>query len=199
MAKKKRQRVIDPVNLGDRDLLWGYARLSRLYGVVLIGVSFALLGLSVILEATSEDGWSWMWLGVTVGMGGITGLIFFPLLSVWLKRSGLASIRLPDAQLADGSRLLEAGPRDWRRWATISSIVMFVASAFMLLFLVAVLGRGGTAEGVVIGVLMAWGVVTIADGEKIAMAEEEQGRAYWAAGQRPTGAGNRLVFTTRAK
>ena len=56
MAKKKRRRVIDPVNLGDRDLLWGYARLSRLYGVVLIGVSFALLGLSIILEATSEDG-----------------------------------------------------------------------------------------------------------------------------------------------
>ena len=56
-----------------------------------------------------------------------------------------------------------------------------------------------TLTGVVIGVLLAWGVVTIADGEKIAMAEEEQGRTYWAAGQRPTGAGNRLVFTTRAK
>lgn len=189
---------MDPVTLRDRDLLWDYARLSRMYGLVLIGVSFGLLILSAVLEATSEDGWSWVWLGVVIGMAGITGLIFLPLLSVWLRRSGLASIRLPDAQQADGSRLLEAGQRDWRRWAALSSVVLFIAAAFMLLFLVAVLGRGGIAEGVVIGVLTAWGVVTLADGQKIEATEIEEGRRYWAAGQRPTGAGNRLVFTTRA-
>lgn len=198
VGKKKRRRVVDPVTLKDRDLLWDYARLSRMYGLVLIGVSFGLLILSAVLEATSEDGWSWVWLGVVVAMAGITGLVFLPLLSVWLRRSGLASIRLPDAQQADGSRLLEAGQRDWRRWAILSSVVLFIAAAFMLLFLVAVLGRGGIAEGVVIGVLTAWGVVTLADGQKIEATEIEEGRRYWAAGQRPTGAGNRLVFTTRA-
>jgi MFS family permease len=198
VAKKKRKRVVEPVTLKDRDLLWDYPRLSHLYGLVLIGVSLGLLLLSAVLEATSEDGWSWVWLGVVVGVAGITGLIFLPLLSVWLKRSGLASIRLPDAQQADTSRLLEAGDRDWRRWAVLSSVVIFIAAAFMLLFLVAVLGRGGTAEGVVIGVLAAWGVVTMADGQKIEMTQAEEGRRYWAAGQRPTGAGNRLVFTTRA-
>jgi len=198
VAKRKRKRVVEPVTLKDRDLLWDYARLSRLYGLVLIGVSLGLLLLSIVLEATSEDGWSWVWLGVVIGMAGITGLVFLPLLSVWLRRSGLASIRLPDAQQADGARLLEAGERDWRRWAMLSSIVLFIAATFMLLFLVAVLGRGGTAEGVVIGVLMAWGVVTMADGQKIEMTQETEGRRYWAAGQRPTGAGNRLVFTTRA-
>jgi hypothetical protein len=36
------------------------------------------------------------------------------------------------------------------------------------------------------------------DGQKIEMTQAEEGRRYWAAGQRPTGAGNRLVFTTRA-
>ena len=111
VAKKKRKRVVEPVTLKDRDLLWDYARLSHLYGLVLIGVSLGLLLLSVVLEATSEDGWSWVWLGVVIGVAGITGLVFLPLLSVWLKRSGLASIRLPDAQQADGGRLLEAGDR----------------------------------------------------------------------------------------
>ncbi len=197
VAKKKRRRVIEPIRLADRDLLWDYPRLSGLYGGVLFGVSAALLVLSAVLEATSEDGWSWVWLGVVIAIAGITGLIFLPLLSVWLRRSGLASIRLPDAQQVDGSRLLEAGPRDWRNWGILASLVMFVASAFMLVFLVAVLGRGGMAEGVVIGVLAAWGVVTMADGQKILAAQAEEGRQYFAAGQRPTGAGNRLVFMTR--
>ena len=197
VARKGKKRVVDPVNLKERDLLWDYARLSRVYGLVFIGVSLALLVASAILEATSEDGWSWVWLGVVIGVAGITGLIFLPLLSVWLRRSGLASVRLPDAQRADTGRLLEAGPREWRNWTILASVLLFIAGAFVLLFLVALLGRGGTAEGVVIGVIAAWGVVTLADGQKIEVTEIEEGRRYWAAGQRPTGAGNRLVFTSR--
>jgi hypothetical protein len=58
-----------------------------------------------------------------------------------------------------------------------------------------VLGRGGTAEGVVIGVLLAWGFVTFEDGRRIQRTQAEENRMYWAAGQRPWGAGNRLVYT----
>lgn len=197
MAK---QRAKHPApRLGPGDLLWSYSRLARLYGLGLVGVAGGLLILSVILEATSEDGWSWAWLGVVAGMTGITGLIFFPLLRVWLRRGGLPSIHLPDAVPADGPRRLEAAPSDWRRWGGTAVVVLFIASAAMLVFLIAVLGRGGTAEGVVVGMLAAWGLVTLEDGRRITTAEGEQGRSYWAVGHRPTGAGNRLMFTTRGK
>ncbi|MSO44277.1 MAG: hypothetical protein EXQ74_03040 [Thermoleophilia bacterium] len=194
MAKTKRQTA-PTIRLGAKDILWDYARLARLYGLELIGVAIALLVVSAILEATSEDGWSWSWLGVVVGIAGITGLIFFPLLSVWLRRGGLPSIRLPDAQASQGSRILAAAPSDWRRWTVATSALLFIACAAMLVFLVAVLGRGGTAEGVVIGVLMAWGYVTVADGLLIETTQSQEKRAYWAVGRRPTGAGNRLLFT----
>lgn len=197
MARRKRQKSTT-IRVGPKDVLWDYARLARLYGIELIGVALGLLGVSIILEATSEDGWSWSWLGVVVGIAGITGLIFFPLLRVWLRKGGLPSIRLPDARPAEGPRILAAAPSDWRRWATLTVVMLFVACAAMLLFLVAVLGRGGTAEGVVIGVLMAWGYVTMEDGRRIERTQEGEGRVYWAAGRRPTGAGNRLVFTSDA-
>ncbi len=183
------------IRIGARDLLWDYARLARLYAIEIIVVALLLGVVSGILEATSEDGWSWTWLGVLSAITGITGLIFFPLLRSWLRKGGLPSIRLPDAQPAEGPRVLAAAPADWRRFAALSGVLLFVSAFATLIFLVAVLGRGGTAEGVVIGVLLAWGLVTLEDGRRIQRAQQDEDRVYWAAGRRPWGAGNRLVFT----
>ncbi len=194
MARKTR-KTPTAVRIGDRDLLWDYARLARMYGLQLLAVSAVLVAVSIILEATSEDGWSWWWLGTLVAMTGITGLIFFPLLRVWLRRGGLPSIRLPDAQPAEGRRILAAAPGDWRNFAILVAVLLFISAGATLLFLVAVLGRGGTAEGVVIGVLLAWGFVTLEDARRIARTQLEEKRTYWAAARRPWGAGNRLVFT----
>jgi hypothetical protein len=194
VARKKR-RTPDEIRLGPKDILWDYARLARMYGIELLGVGGALIIVSVLLEATSEGGWSWWWLGTLVAITGVTGLVFFPLLRSWLRKGGLPSISLPDAQPAMGPRILAAGPSDWRRWASLTSVGLFVSAFATLLFLVAVLGRGGTAEGVVIGVILAWGLVTLEDGRRIIATQQEEGRMYWAAGRRPAGAGNRLVFT----
>lgn len=194
MARKTR-KTPKAVRVGDRDLLWDYARLARMYGIQLLGVSVALVVVSIILEATSEDGWSWWWLGTLTAMTGITGLVFFPILRVWLRKGGLPSIRLPDAQPAEGRRMLAAAPGDWRSFAAIVAILLFISAGATLLFLVAVLGRGGTAEGVVIGVLLAWGFVTLEDARRIARTQLDEKRMYWAAARRPWGAGNRLVFT----
>jgi hypothetical protein len=194
VARTKRKTAPD-IRLGPKDLLWDYARLARMYAIELVAIAGALIALSIALEATSEDGWSWVWLGALAGITGLTGLVFFPLLRVWLRKGGLPSISLPDARPAHGPRMLAAGPSDWRRWAAVTSVGLFVSAFATLLFLVAVLGRGGTAEGVVIGVLLAWGLVTLEDSRRIIRTQGGEGRVYWAAGRRPAGAGNRLVFT----
>lgn len=194
MAKRIRQNNT-VIRIGARDLLWDYARLARMYAIETIVVAALLVAVSIALEATSEDGWSWTWLGALVGITGLTGLIFFPLLRVWLRKGGLPSLRLPDAQPAEGARILAAAPSDWRRFAAVSGVLLFISTGAVLLFLVAVLGRGGTAEGVVIGVLLAWGLVTMEDGRRILRTQGDENRVYWAAGRRPWGAGNRLVFT----
>jgi len=193
-TKTNRQKT-KAIRIGARDLLWDYARLARMYGYEIIGIAAVLVALSIILEATSEDGWSWTWLGTLVAITGITGLVFFPLLRSWLRRGGLPSISLPDAQPAGGSRMLAAAPSDWTRFAALTGVLLFVSAFATLLFLVAVLGRGGTAEGVVIGVILAWGFVTLEDGRRITRTEADEKRVYWAAGTRPWGAGNRLVYT----
>lgn len=196
MAKTKSNRQkTKAIRIGARDLLWDYARLARMYAYEIVGIAAVLVVLSVVLEATSEDGWSWRWLGELVGITGLTGFVFFPLLRSWLRKGGLPSLKLPDAQPAEGPRMLAAAPSDWRLFAAVSSVLLFLGSAATLIFLVAVLGRGGTAEGVVIGVLLAWGFVTFEDGRRIQRTQAEENRMYWAAGQRPWGAGNRLVYT----
>ncbi|MBL6633534.1 MAG: hypothetical protein ISP32_03960 [Thermoleophilia bacterium] len=193
MARKRKKPAA--VRIGARDLLWNYAQLARMYAIELLVVSLLLAIVSIVLEATSEDGWSWTWLGTLVGITGITGLVFFPLLRSWLRRGGLPSISLPDAQPAGGSRMLAAAPSDWTRFAALTGVLLFVSAFATLLFLVAVLGRGGTAEGVVIGVILAWGFVTLEDGRRITRTEADEKRVYWAAARRPWGAGNRLVYT----
>jgi MFS family permease len=179
----------------DRDeKLWRYADLARVSSLSLIGVAVALLGLAVALQAGSADGLSGGWFAAAFGVAAITGIILYPLLRVWLRKS-LPSARLPDAERAGSARRLEATPRDWRRWTIMSTVIMFLGGAAMMVFLIAVLGSGGTAEGVVAGVLAAWGAVTLHDARGIRATEHTEGRRYYAACERPIGAGNHLIWT----
>jgi len=174
--------------------LWRYADLARLWSWCLIGVGAVLLPLAVALQAGTEEGLDAWWFAAAFGITGITGIILYPLFRVWLRRAALPSVRLPQAVRATGKRRLEASPRDWRRWSVITALILLAGSAAMMLFLVGVLGRGGTAEGVVVGMLAAWGAATLEDARRIRRIEASEGRRYYAACERPTGVGNHLVW-----
>lgn len=177
--------------------LWGYASLARLWSWALIGVSGLLLLLSVAIQAGSDEGLTTRWFGVALGVTGVTGVLCYPLFRVWLRKAALPSVRLPQAVRASGPRRLEATPRDWRRWAMFTLIILVVGGSAMLVFLIGVLGRGGTAEGVVVGMLAAWGAATLQDVNLIRATEAAEGRRYFAACIRPTGVGNKLVWLPR--
>jgi len=179
--------------------LWRYSSLARLWSWALIGTAAALLVLAAGLEAGSPGGVDGTWLGVALGITGVTGVILFPLFRVWLRRAALPSVRLPHAIRASGPRRLEASPADWRRWAVVTSVALLVGGAAMLVFLVGVLGRGGTAEGVVVGMLAAWGLATLEDARRIRRTEDSEGRDYFAACRRPTSVGDRLVYVPRKR
>jgi hypothetical protein len=174
--------------------LWRYSRIARIWALCLIGVAAALLALTIIVQAAGEEGLGATWLVAALVVAGITGIILFPLLRVFLRRGSLPSLRLPDAVKASGARRLEASPRDWRRWTLTTIVILFLSSAIMLMFLVAVLGGGGIVEGVVTGVLVAWGAATLDDVARIDRAERAEGRRYYAACRRPVGVGNHLVW-----
>lgn len=177
--------------------LWGYASLARLFSWTLIAVAWLLLLLSIALQAATDEGLDRNWYGAALGITGLTGVISYPLFRVWLRKTALPSVRLPQAVRASGPRRLEASPRDWRRWAAFSGVVLTVGGAAMLTFLIGVLGRGGTAEGVVVGMLAAWGAATLEDARRIRATERAEGRRYYASCRRPTGVGNKLVWLPR--
>jgi hypothetical protein len=176
------------------DKLWRYSALARLWSWALMGASALLFGLSVLLQAGSREGLDLRWLGVAIAATGGTGALFFPLLRVWLRRSALPSLRLPQARRASGARRLEATPADWRRWALITWALLVVGGFAMLTFLIGLLGGGGIAEGVVVGMLAAWGLATLEDARRIERAEAAEGRRYYAACRRPAAVGDRLVW-----
>lgn len=177
--------------------LWGYASLARLFSWTLIVVSGLMLLLSIGLQAATAEGLDMRWYAAAFGITGLTGVISYPLFRVWLRKTALPSVRLPQAVRASGPRRLEATPRDWRRWAAFSGVVLAVGSAAMLTFLIGVLGKGGTAEGVVVGMLAAWGAATLEDARRIRTIETAEGRRYYASCRRPTGVGNKLVWLPR--
>ena len=177
--------------------LWGYASLARLWSWTLIAVAVLLLGLSIGIQAATEEGLDGRWWAAALGITGLTGVISYPFFRVWLRKTALPSVRLPQAVRASGPRRLEATSRDWRRWALFTGAVLFVGGAAMLTFLIGVLGRGGIAEGVVVGMLAAWGLATLEDARRIESIEADEGRRYFAACRRPTGVGNRLVWLPR--
>jgi hypothetical protein len=181
----------------DGEKLWGYASLARLWSWTLIVVAALLLGLSIAIQAATDEGLESRWWAAALGITGVTGVLCYPFFRVWLRRSALPSVRLPQAVRASGPRRLEATRRDWRRWTLFTGLVLLIGGAAMLTFLIGVLGRGGTAEGVVVGMLAAWGLATLDDARKITAIETAEGRRYFAACRRPTGVGNRLVWLPR--
>lgn len=178
--------------------LWRYADVARLWSWSLILVGIALLGLSILMQAGSDGGLSGGWFAMALGTAAGTAVVLYPLFRVWLRRGSLPSVRLPDARRATGRRHLEASPRDWRRWSVVTAAIMFVASAAVLVFLIGVLGTGGTTEGAVVGLLIAWGVTTLEDARRIRLTEASEGRRYYAQCRRPIGVGNHLVWTRAA-
>lgn len=178
----------------DGEKLWRYAGLARLWSWSLIGVGLVLLPFSVALQAGTDEGLSGRWFAAAFGVAGATAVVLYPFFRVWLRRTALPSVRLPQAVKASGPRRLEASPRDWRRWAVVTVVILLVGGAAMLMFLVGVLGRGGTAEGVVVGMLAAWGLATLDDVRRIHAIEEDEGRRYYASCRRPTGVGGKLVW-----
>ena len=174
--------------------LWRYASLARLWSWSLIVVAGLLLLLSIAIQAGDDEGLGARWFATLLGVTGVTGALLFPLFRVWLRRAALPSVRLPQAVRATGPRRLEASPRDWRRWAVVSGAILLVGGAAMLVFLIGVLGKGGTAEGVVVGIIAAWGAATLEDVRRIRATEAAEGRRYYAACRRPTGVGRKLVW-----
>jgi hypothetical protein len=176
--------------------LWRYPALVRLWSWTLIGVGVALLVASSGVRAGSDPGLTGEWIGTLLATTTGTGVLFVPLLRMWLKRTAPSQF-LPRAKKLSGSRRLEAGPADWRRWGLFTGGFLLFGSFFVLLFLVGVLrdsGPGGIAEGVVVGLVVAWGAVSHADARAIERTEAREGRRYFAAGHRPTAAGNKLVW-----
>ncbi|MGD9695744.1 MAG: hypothetical protein AB7V42_08800 [Thermoleophilia bacterium] len=174
--------------------LWHYAGLARLWSWALVAVAAIELPFAILVQGGSDQGLSGRWFLTMLGMSAGTGVLLYPAFRVWLRPTALPSVRLPQAVRATGPRRLEASPRDWRRWAAVTVLILLAGSSAMLLFLVGVLGRGGTAEGVVVGILAAWGFATLEDSRRIRAVEREEGRLYYAACRRPTGVGGKLVW-----
>jgi hypothetical protein len=181
---------------GRQEKLWRYTSLVRLWSWALIGVGGAMLLVGAGLQAGSKEGLSASWLGVAAAVSSLTGAVFYPLLRMWLRKTAPSGY-LPRATKLSGQRTLEAGPADWRRWTLTIVVFLLIGSAAMLAFLVGVLrdsGPAGIAEGVVVGVVAAWGLVTLSDAHAIERTERAQGRNYFATGDRPTAAGNSLIW-----
>lgn len=157
----------------------------------MIVAAVLILALSVTVAAESADGLTNDWLIVfaAVGFGTmIVGAVFVRFMIA------APSSRLPHATAHDNDRTPPATLGDWRKWTVITGAVIVVGGAASMIFLVAILGEGGTAEGVVVGILAAWGVATLADAHQIRVAQAEEGRRYFALVTTPTAVGRHLVY-----
>lgn len=156
--------------------------------------AFAVGGLSLAMRAGDA--------GIDAGWLRVFGLVTLGTLVLGLPfvRFGIAapSSRLPHAQQADRA-LPHADAGRWRVWGAIIVLVVTIGALTTLVFLVAVLGEGGTAEGVVVGLLAAWGLATLADAHQIAVVERGQRRRYYAAVDRPTAVGRHVVWENSAR
>lgn len=179
--------------------LWTYTRVGRIWGrtLVVVGVLMPVVG-AAVEAGDPEDGLDTRWILVALASFASSLVIFFPLLRMWMRPAAVPSGRLPMARRDSGKpRLLEAGAGDWRIWTAMLGAGVFVVSAMMMGFLVGILGGGGMAEGVVGGVLAAWGLVTIEDVRTVERIQDEEGRVYYAACRRPVNIGRTLVWRAR--
>ena len=132
---------------GRTDKLWSYVGLTRLWAWSLIGSGVGLLAIAASLQATESRGLDGRWWLVLVGSLLVTAAVFYPFLGAWLARAALPSQRLATATPLKGDRLPFATRADWRRWCVAIPVILFLGSVMMMGFLLAQLGRGGTAEG----------------------------------------------------
>ena len=162
------------------------------------GVGGPAAGLSIAIQAATEEGLDSRWWAAALGVTGLTGVISYPFFRVWLRKTALPSVRLPQAVRASGPRRLEASPRDWRRWALFTGLVLLVGGAAMLDVpdrrARARRHRRGRRRG---------------DARRLGARDprgraahprrsrQAEGRRYFAACRRPTGVGNRLVWLPR--
>lgn len=174
--------------------LWRYRGLAKLWSWALIIAAIGLLGLAIPLEIGSPGGLDASYLISLGAISVVTAAVLYPFFLMWLRRSAMPSLRLEEAEPASGPRRLEASNADWRRWSAITTLLIFAGGAAVMVFLIGMLGRGGTAEGVTVGMIAAWGLATLRDTRRISSAEAEQGRRYYAACRRPTGVGHKLVW-----
>lgn len=175
--------------------LWRYTSLVKAIAWALIVVGVVMLPLSLLAQL--GDGLTVKYTGTLLGISGITGVLFYPLLHMWFKKSR-PSAYLERAKKLSGPRRMPAAHRDVVKWGVTVGVFLFIGTVFMVGFLVPVLkdsGPSGIAEGVVVGLMGAWGVFNLDDVRKIEEAERTQGRTYFAVGHRPTGAGNHLFWT----
>lgn len=176
------------------DKLWGYVELARVWGRSLVIVAGLVLVVAALVQA-GGDGLTGRWAFVTLAALVSSLVLFFFLLRMWMRQTALFSSRLASAKPApEKPRLAEADDRDWRRWGIYMVVFGVVAGAFLMLFLIGLLGSGGTAEGVVSGCIAAWGLVTLEDVRRITAAERDEGRRYFAACRRPLSVGDHLVW-----
>jgi Na+/proline symporter len=175
--------------------LWRYTRLSRIWArtLVVVGILVFAVGFAIQIGDTGHALASWVVTAFATVAPSI--LVFFFLLRGWMANGGLPSARLGDAAVDPGvPRRGEPTSRNWLTWTLTLGAGLFVSSVLIMGFLIGVLGGGGIAEGVVAGVLIAWGLVTAQDVRRVERIEADQKRAYFAACRRPVSVGSVLVW-----
>lgn len=175
--------------------LWRYTKLSGIWAraLMIVGVLIFAVGLLMQIGDTAGAWESWLLTGAASVV--VTTGVFFILLRGWMQNGGLPSTRLVDATADPGTpRRPEASTGNWLAWSATLGIGLFVAGVFIMAFLIGVLGGGGMPEGVVAGVLVAWGLVTLEDVRRLVRIEQEQHRVYFAACKRPIAVGSVLVW-----
>ncbi|MFN8108960.1 MAG: hypothetical protein U0Y82_03825 [Thermoleophilia bacterium] len=178
----------------NRDKLWDYARLSRMWARILIGVGVLVLLSGLGLEFSDPHGSPGHWTIVAVATAVPTTVLFTFLLRSWMRDGALPSARLGDATPVRGTNVPEASRRDWRTWSVLMAVFFAFAGMALSAFLAGTLGGGGEAEGVVVGVFTAWGIVTLRDVRKVDEAEKAGSRTFYAECRRPVAVGQRLVW-----
>jgi hypothetical protein len=179
--------------------LWRYTRLSRIWARTLIVVGILVFAVGFAMQIGESASAFESWIVTAVATLIPSTLVFFFLLRGWMGNGGLPSARLPDATADSGvPRLSEPTSRNWLTWTLMLGVGLFVSSVLIMGFLIGVLGGGGLAEGVVAGVLIAWGLVTVQDVHRVEQIEADQQRAYFAACRRPVSVGSVLVWRATA-
>jgi len=179
--------------------LWRYTRLSRIWArtLIVVGILVFAIGFAMQIGDSANAFGSWVVTAFATVVPSV--FVFFFLLRGWMGNGGLPSARLGDAAADPGvPRRTEPTSRNWVMWTLTLGAALSVSSVLIMGFLIGVLGGGGIAEGVVAGVLIAWGLVTVQDVGRVERIEADQQRVYFAACRRPVSVGSVLVWRATA-